>query len=111
MKKNIEYRANKRRRCLVPAESPADACERIRTVDISRKGIGLISNHPMDVGEDVAVKVELSASGSAVVVWGKVRWVERIPESGNYRLGIRFNDQVMSGSPEQFDKYCRSKRF
>ena len=105
MKKNKDFRADKRRDCLVPVDSRLDVGDRMRTVDISRKGLGLISNHPLAVDEDVAVKMDLSADGESVVVWGKVSWVKRIPESGHYRLGIRFTEDVLAGQTRRFKNY------
>jgi len=105
MKKTKEFRTSKRRGCLVPVDSGASQRDHMRTVDISRKGIGLISNHPLAIDEDVAVKMDLSPDGESVVVWGKVCWVRRIPESGNYRLGIEFKRDVLSGSKRRYKRY------
>jgi len=105
MKKTKEFRASRRRGCEVPVDSRLEHPGRMRAVDISRKGIGLISNRALTVDEDVAVKMDLSPDGESVVVWGKVSWVQRIPGSGNYRLGIRFTEDVLSGSRRRFKNH------
>ena len=101
-------RETERKGCLVPVDSETGAFDRMRSVDISRKGLGLIANHPMAIGQSVAVKVDLSAQGDSVVVWGKVRWVQRIPESGNYRVGISFTQDTLDGSARDIERYFKA---
>ena len=107
MKQKIEHRQGFRRECVVPVERSHGPSERIRTVDISRKGVGLIANYPMPIDDDIAIQVDLNPRGESVVVWGKVCWVRRIPQTGNYRIGVKFTDVVIEGSRSRLKKFLK----
>jgi hypothetical protein len=109
MKYKKEARQGLRRECMVPVDSHEGTFDKIRTVDISQKGVGLICNYPMPVDDDIAVKVDLTPRGESVVVWGKVRWVKRIAHTGNYRIGVKFTDQILCGSRSRLSRSI--KRF
>ena len=110
MKKIKNIRSVERKSCHVPVDPRLGESERMRTVDISREGLGLECDHPMTVGQEVAVRMDLSARGDSVLVWGKVRWVRRLPGSGSYRLGIGFTEYVPNSSPTRLRKYLDSVR-
>jgi len=107
MKKIKNNRLIRRRRCLVPVDSRAGEAASMRTVDISRRGLGLITERPMAVGDGLAVQMDVSPDGDAVVVWGKVRWVRRIPSTGRYRLGVRFDESTPNASAAELKRYRR----
>jgi len=107
MKSKAEHRRGLRQECVVPVERNSGPFDRIRTVDISQKGIGLICDHPMPIDDDIAVQVDLDARGESVVVWGKIRWVRRIKDTGNYRIGVKFTDVVLQGSQSRLKKYLK----
>ncbi len=110
MKKIKDIRAVERKSCCVPVDPRQGEGDRMRTVDISREGLGLECDHPMPVGQEIAVRMDLSARGDSVMVWGQVRWVKRLPDSNTYRLGIGFTEYVPGGTPARLRKYLDSVR-
>lgn len=100
-----EKRCEARHRCSVPVESKADSSfDETQTVDISRHGVGFISCHPHSINEKIAIEIQLKDGTDPVVVIGIVRWVRKLSDSDQYRVGLNY-DQVMSGSPRRLDRY------
>ena len=98
-------RSEKRRDCLVPVESKErTAFDGTLTVDISRHGIGFISSHPHSLNEKIAIEIQLKPDTDPVLVIGTVKWVRRISDSDQYRVGMNY-DEVISGSPRRLDRY------
>ncbi len=91
--------------CLVPVEGQSNGlfCD-TNTVDISRNGIGLISSHKIPLNKEIALELQLDENGEPVLVIGKVKWVRKIESTGNYRIGLHFED-VIDGSVSRLDKY------
>ncbi len=96
--------------CLVPVEGQkASVFSSTRTVDISRDGIGFISNHPVPLKERVAIELVLKPDTDPVLVVGEVMWVRRIGETDQYRIGLNFAD-IIDGSRDILDENL-SNRF
>ncbi len=47
---------------------------------------------------------ELSGNTDPVLVIGTVKWVRRLSDSEQYRVGLSYNE-VISGSPKRLDRY------
>ena len=98
-------RCEPRKNCFVPVESKAEsAFDQTQTVDISRHGIGFISRHPHTINEKIAIEIQLKANTDPVLVIGIVKWVRKISDSEQYRVGLTYDD-VISGSPRRLDRY------
>ncbi len=97
-------RTEKRVNCTVPVESKATSFDNSQTIDISRHGIGFISSHPHSLNEKIAVEIQLKPNTDPVLVIGTVKWVRRLSDSEQYRVGLSYNE-VISGSPKRLDRY------
>ena len=84
-------RKNKRQGCIVPVDGKqGSAFENIQAVDISRNGIGFVSDREIPLDEEIAVEIDMSENGEPVIVMGKVQWVHPIKDSDQYRVGMKF---------------------
>ncbi|MFP4473768.1 MAG: PilZ domain-containing protein [Candidatus Omnitrophota bacterium] len=100
-----------RQSCTVPIEGPhqgrfSHACVR----DISRGGVGLISQEEVAVDQQIAVELELSPEGDTAVVMGRVKWVRPDPQTGGYRVGLKFGKVVDPGSRSRIKHYFEDKK-
>ncbi len=76
------------------------------TVDISRHGIGFISPRPHVINEKVAVEIQLKPNTEPILVLGVVKWVRKLIDSDQYRIGMNF-EQILSGSQTRLNQYFR----
>jgi len=98
-------RTENRRDCFVPVESQTDSSfDQTQTVDISRHGIGFISPHAHSINEKIAIELQLKPNTDPVLVIGVVKWVRKISETEQYRIGLNY-DEIISGSTKRFDRY------
>jgi c-di-GMP-binding flagellar brake protein YcgR len=102
----MNKRKDKRVSCLVPVEGKQGFDT--KTVDFSKNGIGLISKTKIPLNKTIPVQLDFSADEEPVVALGKVRWVQLIPETHNYRIGLSF-EGVVSGSKSRLKQYFESK--
>ena len=103
-----EQRKNRRFNCLVPVEGQKDKWfDGSQTYDLSKGGMGFISQSEIPVHEQIPIEMELIEGGDPVFVIGKVRWIEQIPGSTQYRLGLTF-EVVLRGSKTRLTKYFKS---
>jgi hypothetical protein len=110
MKAKCEMRKNLRLDCFVPVEGKSgSAFAGVRTVDIGRGGVGLISNRPIPINEKIVVQLDLTAEGEPVLVLGQVKWVSKIKNSNNFRVGMTFCDEVAARSRSRLLKYLPEK--
>jgi len=103
----MENAANKRKSarfdCYVPVNGKeGDAFSSTKTVDISRDGIGFLSNHAIPLNEKVAIELALKPDTEPVLVIGEVKWVRKISDTDQYRIGLTFAD-VIDGSRDDID--------
>ena len=104
--KRSEYRQD----CFVPVEGkPGSVFDQTQTVDISRHGIGFVSPNEHQINEKVAIEIQLKPNAEPVLVVGVVKWVRKLSDSENYRIGLNF-DQILSGSETHLDRYFRQAR-
>lgn len=107
MKNSKEQRKAKRYNCAVPVDGKfGSAFDHTQTVDISRNGIGFISDSALPLNEKIAVEIALSPDGEPVVVMGVVKWVRKLTDSDQYRIGMTFSE-VLSGSQTRLNQYLR----
>jgi len=98
-------RMETRNKCFVPVESKSDSFfDQTQTVDISRHGIGIISLHPHHINEKIAIEIQLKPDTAPVLVIGIVKWVHRLSDSEEYRIGMNY-DKITSGSQRRLDRY------
>jgi c-di-GMP-binding flagellar brake protein YcgR len=98
-------RSETRHNCFVPVESKSDSSfDQTQTVDISRHGIGFISPHAHNINERIAIEIQLNANTDPVLVIGTVKWVRKLSDSDNYRIGLNY-DEIISGSQRRLDRY------
>ena len=62
-----------------------------RSKDISRKGLGLISENPLTVGTIYNLTFHMPDSQEEIKAFGKVRWVNQVSEN-YHESGIEFWD-------------------
>ncbi len=100
-----EQRRNTRLECLVPVDGKQGSLfDHTKTVDLSKGGMGFLSDHKIPLEQEIMVELDLDKKGPPVFVIGKVKWVRRVPESGMYRVGLSFVE-VVQGSKSRLDKY------
>ena len=104
-------RSEARYNCFVPVEGKnGSEFDRTQTVDISRHGIGFLSPQTVGINQKIALEIVLRPNTEPVMVIGVVKWVRKLADSEQYRVGMVFSD-VISGSPTRLDKYFSSKRW
>jgi hypothetical protein len=107
MKSAANKRTEARQNCYVPVEGKeGSAFDETCTVDISRHGIGFVSPHPHEINEKVAIEIQLKPDTEPVLVLGIVKWVRKITDSDQYRVGLNF-EQVLSGSQSRLNQHFR----
>lgn len=107
MKTAANKRNEARQECFVPVEGKQGSVfDDTQTVDISRHGIGFVSSHPHTINEKVAIEIQLKPDTEPVLVLGIVKWVRRISDSEQYRVGLNFQE-VLSGSQTRLNKHFR----
>ena len=109
----MENAANKRKSarfdCYVPVNGKEGAAfSSTKTVDISRDGIGFLSNHAVPLNEKVAIELALKPDTEPVLVIGEVKWVRKISDTDQYRIGLTFAD-VIDGSRDDIDSTLNSR--
>ena len=98
-------RMETRNNCFVPVESKSNSSfDQTQTVDISCHGIGFISPHPHNINEKIAIEIQLKQDTHPVLVIGIVKWVHRLSDSEQYRIGMNY-DEIISGSQRRLDRY------
>ncbi|MEI6438363.1 MAG: PilZ domain-containing protein [Candidatus Omnitrophota bacterium] len=86
--------------CYVPVDGKqGSAFSSTKTVDISRDGIGFLSNHPVPLNERIAIELALKPDTEPVLVIGQVKWVRKVSDSDQYRIGLTFSD-IIDGSKD-----------
>ena len=59
--------------------------------DISRGGVGFLSNAPLKIDADVTMKIIIPGEGAPLILKGRVRWISLNPgKSYKYQIGIQF---------------------
>ncbi len=100
-------RKNSREECFVPIDGKSgDLFEQVVTTDISRTGMGFISQNEIPVNKEIPIEIDFEESGDPVFVIGKVKWVKPIADSGNFRLGLNF-ETVLRGSKTRLNKHLK----
>ena len=100
-------RRAKRYDCLVPVDGKKGSLfGQTLTFDISKGGLGLISHLKIPLNKTIAIALDLSENDEPVLVIGKVRWINPIASSGQYRIGMSF-DEVLGGTKSRIEEYFR----
>lgn len=103
--KESNKRTEDRFDCAVPVEGKKGSTfDHTKTVDISRHGIGFISDHPIPINQKIAVELALKPNTEPVLVVGVVKWVRQIPDTKQYRVGMTFAE-IIGGSSTRLDKF------
>ena len=88
-------RQDKRWDCVVPVENGRQAeFDGAQSFDFSRKGMGFITKTALPLDKEIAVAIDLDESNMPVLVKGRVAWVQSIPSSGQYRVGLKFQESI-----------------
>ena len=107
MKTAADKRSEVRQGCYVPVESKeGSAFDDTQTVDISSHGIGFVSSHPHEINEKVAIEIQLKPDTDPVLVLGVVKWVRKLSDSDQYRVGLNF-EEVLSGAKTRLRNHFR----
>ena len=101
----INNRMEIRNNCFVPVEGKSGSSfGQTQTVDISCHGIGFISSCPHNINEKIAIEIQLKPNTYPVLVIGIVKWVRKVSDSEQYRIGMNY-DEISSGSQRRLDRY------
>jgi len=100
-------RMESRDNCFVPVESQSESSfDQTQTVDISSHGIGFISSHPHHINEKIAIEIQLKPNTDPVLAIGTVKWVRRLSVSGQYRIGMNY-EEISASSQRRLDRYFK----
>jgi hypothetical protein len=111
MRTAVNQRSENRYNCFVPVEGKEGSeFDQTKTLDISRHGVGLLSSHPIGINQKIALELVLKPNTEPVMVIGVVKWVRKLEDSDQYRVGMVFSE-VISGSSTRLDKYLSSKHW
>ena len=109
----MENYANKRKSrrfdCYVPVDGKEGATfASTKTMDISRDGIGFLSDHAIPLNEKIAIELALKPDTEPVLVIGEVKWVRKMSNTSQYRIGLTFAD-VIDGSRDEIDSTLNTR--
>ncbi len=89
MNKRIDSRFD----CCVPLmDEKKEALLSSQTIDISKSGVGFVSARFIPMNTKMTVELSLQRDSMPFLVQGKVKWVEKMPNSSNFRIGMSFPD-------------------
>ncbi|MDD3374278.1 MAG: PilZ domain-containing protein [Candidatus Omnitrophica bacterium] len=89
----MNKRLNARYECRVPLlDEKREVLSSSQTTDISKSGVGFVSACFIPANTNMMVELSLTRDGSPVLVQGRVKWVERMKNSSNFRVGMVFPD-------------------
>ena len=101
-------RKNKRVACQVPVEGKENThFARLTTVDVSKQGLGLITEDEINVNEKIAIQLDFNQEDPVFVI-AKVKWITQIKPSHKYRVGMSF-ENVFRGSKTRLKKFFTGK--
>src|SRR6202451_2416692 len=101
----VNQRSETRYNCLVPVEGKEGSeFDHTKTLDISRHGICLVSPQAVGINQKIALEIVLKPNTEPVMVIGVVKWVRKLGQTDQYRVGMVFSE-IISGSPTRLDKY------
>ena len=104
-------RIEARHDCFVPVEGKKGSeFDQTKTLDISRHGIGFLSSQPVGINQKIALEIVLKPNAEPVMVIGVVKWIRKLEDSNQYRVGMVFSE-IISGNSTRLDKFLTSKRF
>ncbi len=107
----MNQRSESRYSCFVPVEGKEGGeFDQTKTVDISRHGIGFLSSQSIRIDQKIALEIVLRPNTEPVMVVGVVKWVRKLSDAEQYRIGMVFSETI-SGSPDRLDKYFSPKRW
>lgn len=107
---SIDQRKSRRESCGVPVDASRDSVfSGCRTVDFSREGLGFVSDEPIDLGAKIHIEIQLNPDDEPVLVLGEVKWVEKIQDKEQYRIGMRLSNTVLFGSQTRLRNYFRRR--
>lgn len=96
--------------CLVPVEGKQTGpFGESKTVDFSKGGIGFVSRRQVPLNKEIAIQLDLSEEGNPALVMGRVKWVQRIQETENFRIGVSF-ETMPEESQSSLNNYFRQKK-
>ena len=101
---------NKRRTarvsCLVPVDGQEGGTfDNLRTIDISKTGIGFVSQKKIPLNKKIAIELDLNEEESVFVI-GRVKWVHPIARTQHYRIGLSFTD-IKNGNKSRLNEYFK----
>jgi hypothetical protein len=89
----MNKRESIRHECCVPLmDERKEILSSSHTIDLSRTGVGFISTRFVPINSKLMVELSLLRGEAPVLVQGCVKWVEKIPNTPNFRIGMNFSD-------------------
>ncbi len=104
----MNKRQSVRHDCCVPLmDEHKEVLASSRTVDLSRTGVGFVSTRFVPINSKIMVELSLSRNEAPVLVQGCVKWIEKIPQTPNFRIGMNFAD-ISSDAQSRIEQYFKS---
>ncbi len=105
MKRTKNKRESQRKICLVPVEGKRGTTfAETQTVDISKGGMGLISNRAIPLDEKIAVEIATSPDADPILMLGKVVWIRKLEDKDRYRVGLKFQKAFSSRARQKLNR-------
>ena len=79
----------------------------VTVTDLSPEGVGFISEKQLDVGVSIYFLMDLD-NGESVNFIAKVRWSKNIPNSNQFKVGVKIFDSSRKDLQNFIRFYCRS---
>ena len=90
---------------LTPGQSEPEAC---LACDLSEGGIRLNSFKFIPLHEKMALTLQVD-TGNPIDVQGRVVWVQRVPHSEYYQVGLVFDPPPANEALEELQEYIQSR--
>ena len=107
MSEFVNKRKSRRTNCFVPIDGKKGGIfDQSQTVDLSKRGIGLISNYKLAIGQEIPIELDFNGDINSVLVLGRVIWSIQDSQIKAYRAGINFVD-VLRGSKGKLKQFFK----
>ncbi|MBI3928450.1 MAG: PilZ domain-containing protein [Armatimonadetes bacterium] len=75
------------------------------THDLSRHGLRLLADQPLESGQQLKLQVGLDDAGEPVHLTGRVLWAQPKPQTSGYWIGVRLVDNLPEAARQRLDTF------
>lgn len=102
-------RKSLRHDCLVPVDSKEQGPFGVsKTLDFSQGGLGFVSKRRIALNKEIAIQLDLAEEGDPTLVRGRVKWVTRVADTDNFRVGVAF-EEIPKDAKSNLANYFRDR--